>query len=67
LIAPTSNPERERGSYLHPAVFGQAEENGVEWVHQPALMKRLKEAREKAKQPAPPAPASQPNPDSEKP
>jgi hypothetical protein len=45
--------EKERGTYLHPAVFGQPEEKGVEWARRPELMKRLKEAREK--QSAPPA------------
>ena len=40
--------ETERGSYLHPEVFGQPEEKGIEWVRQPEMMKRLKEQREKA-------------------
>jgi trimeric autotransporter adhesin len=52
-------PEKERGSYLHPAAFNQPEEKGVEWVNQPALMKRLKEERERAKSPAPAKPAKQ--------
>ncbi len=52
-------PEKERGSYLHPAVFDQPEEKGVGWALRPEMMKEMKERREKAKQPAPP-PASQP-------
>ncbi len=41
-------PERERGYYLHPDVFGQPEERGVESVHHPEMMQRLKERREQA-------------------
>jgi hypothetical protein len=52
-------PERERGSYLHPADFGKAEEKGVEWALHPEMMRQMKEAREKPKQPAsPPKPSS---------
>ena len=40
--------ERERGSYLHPEAFNQPEERGVEWVRNPELMQRIKEARKKA-------------------
>ena len=55
-------PEKERGSYLHPAVFDQPEEKGVEWALRPEMMREMKERREQAKQPAPP-----PKPGSEKP
>lgn len=41
-------PEKERGSYLHPAAFGQPEEKSVEWMRQPEMMKRQKEERERA-------------------
>jgi hypothetical protein len=51
-------PKKERGSYLHPAAFGQPEEKGVEWARYPEMMKRMKEAREKAKQFTSPVPES---------
>jgi hypothetical protein len=41
--------ERERGSYLHPEVFNQPEEMGVEWVRHPELMQQRKDARQQAK------------------
>jgi hypothetical protein len=41
-------PERERGYYLHPSLFNQPEEKGVEWARNPRLMRQLKEKREKA-------------------
>jgi hypothetical protein len=43
-------PEAERGHYLHPEVFRQAEEKGIEWVQQPEMMKQMKAMRELAKQ-----------------
>ena len=46
--------EKERGYYLHPEVFNQPEENGVEWARNPEMMQRMKETRDhliqKAKQ-----------------
>ncbi len=38
---------RERGSYLHPELYGAPEESSVEWARHPQMMKRLKEMREK--------------------
>jgi hypothetical protein len=38
--------ERERGFYLHPEVFNQPEERGIEWVHNPEMMKQRKQQRE---------------------
>jgi hypothetical protein len=38
-------PQRERGTYLSPEAHGQPEERGVEWVHHPELMQRLKQQR----------------------
>jgi hypothetical protein len=35
-------PQDERGFYLHPELFGQSEDRGIEWVRRPELMKRLK-------------------------
>jgi hypothetical protein len=40
-------PGVEQGYYLHPELFGQPEERGVEWARRPEQMKRMKEEREK--------------------
>ena len=37
----------ERGFYLHPTLFGQPEEKGLEWAHDPQLMRQLKSAPQK--------------------
>jgi len=42
-------PRKERGYYLHPELFGQTSEKGVEWGRHPEMMQRLKEEREKNK------------------
>ncbi len=34
-------PEKERGFYLHPELFGQPEEKSVEGAHNPDMMKQL--------------------------
>lgn len=57
-----AKPEKERGFYLHPAVFQQPEEKGIEWALRPAMMKEMKAQREKTKLPVPPT-----KPESEKP
>jgi hypothetical protein len=41
-------PGVERGSYLHPDVYGQPEKKSVEWARQPEMMRRMKAEREKA-------------------
>ena len=41
-------PAAERGTYLHPDVFGQPEEKGVSWARNPGLMRELKESRERS-------------------
>ncbi len=38
-------PEVERGTYLHPELFGQPEEMGVEWATRPEAMKEQKAQR----------------------
>jgi len=43
-------PEKERGSYLYPELFNQPEEKGVEWVHNPEMMRKNKAERERTKQ-----------------
>jgi len=49
-------PEKERGYYLNPELFDQPEEKGVEWAHNPEMMRRNKEEREKTKQDKPAQP-----------
>jgi hypothetical protein len=41
-------PGVERGTYLHPELFGAPEEKGVLWATDPQAMKQWKEARAKA-------------------
>ena len=38
--------EGERGRYLVPEAFGQAEEKSVQWARYPELMKQMKERRD---------------------
>jgi hypothetical protein len=40
---------QEQGYYIHPDLFGQPEEKGIEWVRRPELMKRMKAERERLK------------------
>ena len=40
-------PERERGFYLHPELFGQGEDRGVEWSRRPEVMNRVRTIRQK--------------------
>jgi hypothetical protein len=47
-------PERERGYYIHPELYGAPEEKGIAWARHPDLMKRMKE------RPGPPHPAIRP-------
>ena len=39
----------ERGYYLHPELFGQPEQKGVQWARDPEAMRRIREAREQIK------------------
>jgi hypothetical protein len=39
---------KERGSYLHPELYGAPEEKGVLWARDPKAMKQWKEARTKS-------------------
>ena len=36
-------PERERGYYIHPELYGAPEEKSIAWARHPDLMKRMKE------------------------
>jgi hypothetical protein len=40
-------PELERGHYLHPDLYSQPEEKGVDWARNPRLMQHMKEMRKK--------------------
>jgi len=40
----------ERGHYLHPELFGQPEQKGIQWARDPEGMQRIKEARDQVKQ-----------------
>lgn len=40
-------PELERGFYLHPELFGQKEDRGIEWAHRPELMKQVRTMRQR--------------------
>lgn len=40
-------PERERGFFLHPELFGQGEDRGVDWARRPELMKRVRTMKQK--------------------
>jgi len=39
-------PQRERGTYLVPEVFGQPQQRAVEWVRHPQTMRQIKETRD---------------------
>ncbi len=43
-------PERERGTYLTPELFGKPEERGAEWARNRELMRRLKQQGPEAQQ-----------------
>jgi len=55
-VVEVEKPEQERGTYIHPELFGQPQEKGVEWAHRPPQMRRIRAAAEKqpASKPAPP-------------
>jgi hypothetical protein len=43
-----NKPERERGSYLSPELFGKPAERGVDWARLPEIMQQLKQQRTEA-------------------
>jgi len=47
LQVEVQKPQKERGYYIHPELYGAPEEKQIEWARQPELMKRLKDRREK--------------------
>jgi hypothetical protein len=40
-------PANERGSYIHPELFGARQERSVEWARHPKMMKQMQAEREK--------------------
>lgn len=42
--------QQERGYYLHPELYNQPQEKGIEYARNPELMKQMKETREKTMQ-----------------
>ena len=48
FVAERVKPAAERGTYLQPEAYGQAEEKSVEWALHPELMQRIKAQREKS-------------------
>jgi trimeric autotransporter adhesin len=47
LVAEEQKNTRERGFFMHPEVYGQPEEKGIQWALRPRMMKRIKATREK--------------------
>jgi hypothetical protein len=53
LVAEVDKPGNERGYYIHPELYGQADDKQIEWGRQPELMKHREEVRQQAtRQPA---------------
>jgi len=42
-----AKPERERGFYLHPELYGAPAEKGIEWARHPETMKALRHGKNK--------------------
>ena len=49
MVVEEAKPDRERGFYLHPELFGHPAERQTEWGRHPAAMLRLQAQREKVK------------------
>jgi hypothetical protein len=41
LQVEVDKPGSERGYYIHPELYGQPKEKGIDWAHQPQLMRQL--------------------------
>ncbi len=46
LAVEQEKPERERGYYIHPELFGQPEEKRTDWARHPQQMQQLRALRE---------------------
>jgi hypothetical protein len=42
-----AKPQRERGYYIHPELFGAPEEKGIDWAQHPEIMKGMRETRQR--------------------
>jgi hypothetical protein len=47
VIVEQPKPQNERGSYLHPELYGQNDEKGLEWALRTETMKARKEQRQR--------------------
>lgn len=47
LQVEVEKPERERGYYIHPELYGAPAEKGIAWPHNPELMKQMNTPRPK--------------------
>jgi hypothetical protein len=47
LIPEQAKSDAERGYYVHPELYGAGEERGIEWAHQPVMMRQLQEVSAK--------------------
>jgi hypothetical protein len=47
MVAEVQKPQRERGYYINPELFGAPPERNIDWARNPQLMKRLKDLQEK--------------------
>jgi len=46
IVVEEDKPDEELGFYLHPELYGQAEEKSIEWARNPEMMQRMKEMKE---------------------
>lgn len=53
LVVEQDKPEKERGFYLHPDLFGASEEKTIGWARHPGMMRVLKEKKAPAPVPMP--------------
>jgi hypothetical protein len=56
LRVEVQKPQRERGFYIHPELYGAPEEKQIEWARHPQMRKRIKEDRAKHAQATNPQP-----------
>jgi len=45
LVVEVEKPERERGYYIHPQLFGQPPTKSIEWAQHPLQMKRAEQSQ----------------------
>jgi hypothetical protein len=47
MAVEVEKPQRERGFYINPELFGAPSERSIDWARNPGLMKRMKDIKEK--------------------